>query len=264
VVDDKISKEWDEASESWADFVRRGVDFYRNEMHGKAFFSLLGRVKGKRVLDLACGEGFNSRLLARKGASVVAVDFSEKMIRLAKRLELKEKLGINYLVSDAADLKELSNNQFDVVCCFMALMDIEFYQEAICSVARVLKDDGRFIFSIVHPCFEYGAVTADGRKTGDWKYDETGDTWLYESSTYFENLALKIDWNMERLHEPFVSSSFHRTLSDYSQALYRNKFLIRRLVEPKPTLRAISRHPGMRKHAAIPHSLIIEAIKKEK
>ena len=263
MVDEKVSKEWDEASESWTDFVRRGVDFYRNEMHGKAFFSLLGRVEGKRVLDLACGEGFNSRLLARRGASVVAVDFSEKMIRLAKQLELKEKLGIDYLVSDAADLKELSSNQFDIVSCFMALMDIKFYQEAIRSVARVLKDGGRFIFSIIHPCFEYGAVTVEGKKIGDWKYDEACDTWLYESSTYFENLTLRIDWNMERLLKPFVSSSFHRTLSDYSQALYKNKFLIQRLVEPKPTSRAISRYPGMRKHAAIPHSLIIEAIKEK-
>jgi SAM-dependent methyltransferase len=143
----------------------------------------------------------------------------------------------------------------------MALMDIKCYQEAICSVARVLKEGGRFIFSITHPCFEFGAIAADGRKIGDWKYDEAADTWIYESSIYFENLELKDYWNMERLLKPFVSSSFHRTLSDYSRALYKNKLLIQRLIEPKPTSKAISEHPGMQKHAAIPHSLIIEAIK---
>lgn len=261
MVNQKISKEWDKASESWANFVREDKDFYRNEMHGKSFFNLLGRVEGKRILDLACGEGYNSRLLAQKGAKVFAVDFSEKMIRLAKQLEQKEKLGITYLVSDAANLKELSSNQFDTTCCLMALMDIEPYQEAIRSVARVLKEGGKFIFSITHPCFEFGAVTPNEERIGDWKYDETRDTWFYESSTYFENLTLRIDWNMKRLLRPFISRAFHRTLGDYSQALYKNKFLIQRLIEPKPTPRAISQHPGMRKHAAIPHSLIIEAIK---
>jgi ubiquinone/menaquinone biosynthesis C-methylase UbiE len=200
-------------------------------------------------------------LLARKGAEVVAVDFSEKMIKLAKQLERKEKLGINYFVSNAANLKELSSNQFDIVCCFMALMDIESYQEAICSVARVLKENGKFIFSMIHPCFEYGAIAPDGRKIGDWKHNDVDDTWVYESSIYFENLPLRIDWNMERLRKPFITSAFHRTLSDYSHALYKNKLLIRRIVEPKPTAKAVAKYRGMLKHAAIPHSIIIEAIK---
>ena len=55
VKSDKLSKEWDAALESWADFVREGKDYYREEMNNPAFFNLVGNVRGKQILDLACG-----------------------------------------------------------------------------------------------------------------------------------------------------------------------------------------------------------------
>ncbi len=66
-----LSDEWDEASGSWEDFVRGGKDYYRDEMNNPAIFKVIGNVRNERVLDLACGEGYNTRILARKGAAVV-------------------------------------------------------------------------------------------------------------------------------------------------------------------------------------------------
>ncbi len=113
-------------------------------------------------MDLACGEGYNTRILARKEAKVVGVDFSKKLIEGAKQLEDERTLGIDYYVCDAADLRKISSNYFDVVTCVMALMDIEDYEDAIREVARVMKKKGRFIFSITHPCFEWGITMANG------------------------------------------------------------------------------------------------------
>ena len=156
---ENIKKEWNDAAESWTDFVRKGKDYYRDELNNPATFKLIGDVKGRLVLDLACGEGYNTRILARKGAKVTGVDFSEKLIELAKREEDKEKLGICYHVLDATNLKGLSSNHFDLVTCFMSLQDIENYKRAISEVARVLRSRGRFIFSIPHPCFETTGAT---------------------------------------------------------------------------------------------------------
>ena len=86
---ESIEKEWNDAAESWADFVRKGKDYYRDELNNPATFKLIGDVRGRLVLDLACGEGYNTRILARKGAKVTGVDFSEKLIELAKREESK-------------------------------------------------------------------------------------------------------------------------------------------------------------------------------
>jgi ubiquinone/menaquinone biosynthesis C-methylase UbiE len=256
---DDLAKEWDNATTSWVDFVREGKDYFRNEMNGPATFRIIGKVKNKTVLDLSCGEGYNTRMLARKGARVVGVDFSREMIRQARQLEKRDRLGITYYVSDAADLKELKSKLFDVVTCIMALMDIERYEDAISEVARVLKKSGRFVFSITHPCFEYGD-TIEGEAIGKWKDEEKAGH--LEINRYFGIVKSEVPWNMKRLVKPFKTTSFHRTLTDYFEALHRNGFVVARLFEPRPTARGVAKYPALRKHMRIPHSIIIEAVKK--
>jgi ubiquinone/menaquinone biosynthesis C-methylase UbiE len=264
MVKKTVSSEWDEAAESWADFVREGKDHYRDEMNTPAALRMIGNVRDKRVLDLSCGEGSNTRILARRGAKIVGVDFSTKMIGLARQKEKEEKLGISYFVSDAADLRMFGSGCFDVVTCFMALMDIERYEEAISEVARVLKEDGRFVFSITHPCFDWGLANG-GEPFAEWKYKEgeraaKKEALYLKVKTYFGVGRSEVSWNMERLVRPFKTTSFHRTLTDYFQALNKNGLVVTRLVEPKPTSRSAAKYPSLRKHIKIPQSMIVEAI----
>lgn len=77
---------------------------FRRAIERYTLFEALGDVRGCAVLDLACGEGFYSRLLKETGAAeVIGVDISEEMIRLARAQERKKPLGCRYVVSDAAD-----------------------------------------------------------------------------------------------------------------------------------------------------------------
>jgi len=241
-----VRREWDDAVESWVDFVRRGKDYYRECLNNPATFKLIGDVGGLLVLDLACGEGYNTRILARKGANVTGIDFSEKMIELAKREEEKENLGIEYFVLDAANLEKLQSNHFDLVTCFMSLQDIENYEKAISEVARVLKIRGRFIFSTPHPCFS--PIIVDGKRVSI-------------TTRYFGTAKYPIEWKMERLLKPFKTTSFHRTLTDYFDALYKNDLFVSRLVEPKPTERGVHKHPQLRENLVIPQSIVIESTK---
>jgi ubiquinone/menaquinone biosynthesis C-methylase UbiE len=243
---ESAKKEWNDAAESWVEFVREGKDYYRDELNNPATFKLIGDVRGRLVLDLACGEGYNTRILARKGTKVTGVDFSEKLIELARREEAKEKLGICYHVLDVTDLKEFSSNHFDLVTCFMSLQDIENYKRAISEVARVLRSQGRFVFSIPHPCFE--TIIVDGKR-------------ISAAKKYFGTAKYPVQWKMERLVKPFRTTSFHRTLTNYFDALYRSKMFVSRLVEPKPTQKGLRKYPPLRKALAIPQSIIIESIK---
>ena len=101
---DEVKRAWDDVAPAWTDFVRTGMDQYRDYVNNPAVFELLGDVQGSRVLDLACGEGYNSRILAKKGAIVVGVDFSPTMLRAAARTERGERLGIEYVEANAQDL----------------------------------------------------------------------------------------------------------------------------------------------------------------
>jgi SAM-dependent methyltransferase len=239
-------KQWDDASESWVDFVRHGKDYYRDELNNPATFRLIGNVRRQLVLDMACGEGYNTRILARKGAKVTGVDFSMRLIELARIEEDRVKLGIEYHVADAADMSMFSRNYFDLVTCFMALQDIRNYKEAISEVARVLTSKGRFVFTIPHPCFEM--IVEKGNR-------------LSTTTRYFGEGQDHIHWKMERLLKPFETTSFHRTLTHYFTVLYRNKLLVRRLVEPQPTKEGIEKHPPLKEVLLRPQSVVIESMK---
>jgi ubiquinone/menaquinone biosynthesis C-methylase UbiE len=114
---------------------------------------LVGDVTGRDVLSLACGQGQDARLLARLGATVTGVDLSAEMLRFALGHEAAGPRGITYVQGDAQDLAAFAGQSFDGVVCHMALMDIPELAPTLASVARVLRDGGWFVFSIVHPCY---------------------------------------------------------------------------------------------------------------
>ena len=79
---------------------------FRRAIERYTLFEALGSVRGMTVLDLACGEGFYTRLLRRAGAArVTGIDVSAEMIRLAEREEARDPLGCAYLCRDVADLE---------------------------------------------------------------------------------------------------------------------------------------------------------------
>ena len=240
-----ITKEWNDAAESWVDFVRQGKDYFRDELNTPGMLRLIGNVKGLEVLDVACGEGYNTRILARRGAKVTGIDLSRELVEQAKSQEKKDRLGIRYYVSNSADLSRFPAKRFEVVTCFMALMDIEDYQGTISEIARIMKDDGRFIFSIIHPCFNYIAKSGEIERT----------------ARYFEVRDERVTWRMKRLLRPFDTTSFHRTLTDYSTALHKHGLSIRRLLEPKPTRKGQAKFPPLKQFLLKPHSIIFETVK---
>ncbi len=108
---------------------------------------LLGDVRGKSVLDLACGEGFYSRLVKSRGASrVLGVDLSSGMVELARASEKESGLGVEYLVGDAMTF--VPEEQFDVVAAAFLLnyaRTEEELQKMCRTVGRALKPGGRFV-----------------------------------------------------------------------------------------------------------------------
>jgi len=117
---------------------------------------LLGPVAGRRVLDVACGNGLFARRLAELGARVTATDASEPMLEHARRRSTAQTAAIEYRRCDATDaeaLLTLGEAAFQGVVCNMALMDIPEIAPLASALPRLLTADGRFVFSITHPCF---------------------------------------------------------------------------------------------------------------
>ncbi len=261
----EVKECWAEAAEAWAEFVRTGKDLSRDCFNNPATFGMLGDIRGKTLLDLGCGEGYNTRLLANRGARVTGVDFSCEMIGLATKEEEREPLGIVYHNLDAANLKGVSDSTFDIVTCLMVYMDFEDIEGVTREVARVLKPRGFVIISMPHPCFEMS--WQDGKKVAGWVYENNEDPLnrgkpLYVmQSDYFMNGRYEINWNMPRLKRHFKTLSFKRSLTDYVGVLGRHGLYISDLVEPKPTEEGLAQDPSSAKHLRVPESIIFKAVK---
>lgn len=109
-------------------------------------FSLLGDVRGRRVLDFGCGSGENSLLLAMRGARVVGVDISESLIGVAKtRLRVNGSAGrARFIVGSAHDLP-IEPASVDIVFGIAVLHHLDLDASAG-EVYRVLKPGGRAVF----------------------------------------------------------------------------------------------------------------------
>lgn len=120
---------------------------FRKHIEAYSLFRMAGSVRQLRVLDLACGEGFYTRLFKCAGAAeVVGVDLSSEMIELAEATERQHPLGCRYLVHDVASLPHLGT--FDRVVAVYLLNYAQNAQQLLdfCRAAyRQLRPGGHFI-----------------------------------------------------------------------------------------------------------------------
>ncbi len=114
--------------------------------------ALLGDVRGKRILHLQCHFGQDSIALARMGASVVGVDFSEKAVEKANELAATLNVDATFVCCNIYDLKEHLDEQFDIVFTSYGtigwLSDINAWSDI---VSTYLKPGGKFVFAEFHP-----------------------------------------------------------------------------------------------------------------
>jgi len=125
----------------------------RRHMEAYSFANMLGDVKGLRVLDLACGDGFYTRRIRQAGAAeVVGIDISAAMIGLAEELEAAAPLGIEYLCADALRLPELGDFELVSAAYLLHYASTGAELETMCrQIADRLEPGGRFVAIIENP-----------------------------------------------------------------------------------------------------------------
>ena len=101
--------------------------------------------RGKKVLDLACGEGYGSFMLAEEANEVIGIDIDEATIKHASSRYEKENL--RFIKGSITDIPIKEEKTFDVIVCFEALEHIKEHDELMREVKRLLKTDGIFIVS---------------------------------------------------------------------------------------------------------------------
>ncbi|HEY66887.1 MAG TPA: methyltransferase domain-containing protein [Thermoflexia bacterium] len=251
---------WNRNADVWTRLARAGYDIYRDYLNTPAFFEMLPDVDGLLGLDIGCGEGHNTRLLAKRGARVTAIDISEVFVWHAKSLEDQEPLGIRYLIASAIELP-FADLTFDFATGFMSLMDIPETGCVLAEAYRVLKPDGFLQFSISHPCFD----TPHRRNLRD----ENGLTYAIEVGDYFQNLQGDVvEWlfgaappEIRESLRKFKIPRFTRTLSQWLNLVIEKGFLIERVEEPRPSDETVRECPDIQDAQVVAYFLHVRARK---
>ncbi|MEU5534607.1 class I SAM-dependent methyltransferase [Streptomyces sp. NPDC020362] len=146
---DRISEQYQASSTQYDSVKNLPYAFAERE----TLLSGMPDLTGKRVLDVACGTGFYSRIFKRLGAeTVVGVDIERSMVDVARQIETEQPLGITYEVGDAAELPVLGG--FDVVApvwAFVHAKDAAEYHEMVSRCAANLVPGGTMVALCSNP-----------------------------------------------------------------------------------------------------------------
>ncbi|MCL4493125.1 MAG: class I SAM-dependent methyltransferase [Nitrospirae bacterium] len=131
----------DYTGERYIPGVEGGIAY--EHVHRYAF--ACGLISGKEVLDIACGEGYGSSLLAKRAKGVIGVDISDEAISHAIRKYGNQK-NLEFRVGSCTDMP-CADESFDIVVSFETIEHIAGQKRMLDEVKRVLRKPGILIIS---------------------------------------------------------------------------------------------------------------------
>lgn len=226
-------------------------DYFHRTQIDPSIFAMLGDIKGKKIYDLGCGNGYMSRKMAKMGAEVWASDESKKLIAIAKAHENTK--GIRYAVHDGLNFDGYEVGSFDFVVMNMVIHYIKDLDALMSGVSKLLKKNGMLIFSKPHlfrPMYPYA----------EWVKGEIGgkERLFIKVTGYLKEEARKTEslWGGSS-----TLTLYHRPLQRFVETLAKNGMYIAKLHEPESQGFAKEFSEKLQKSHHIPTFLIVGAQK---
>ncbi len=214
-----MTTNWDSLSDSYEEFqikedsLDRLVDY-------PAQLELIGDIKGKRILDVACGSGRKALDWAKAGASeVVGFDISHTFVDQWKNRPKPDNLSIiQGDLSNISDIKEIKDKEFDIVTCFQALGFSTNINKTFSDIHQLLNNNGDFILTTAHPFrFVIEKMEAGNQSPAEAYRDKKQYSY---PSTWDDSVTVS--------HSTFM-------ISTLINSLISNQFKIEKIVEPDIT-----------------------------
>jgi ubiquinone/menaquinone biosynthesis C-methylase UbiE len=222
---DDVRKIWNGNASRWEAALDTDGDETRRYFSDDIMLAMLGPLRGKSIVDLGCGNGYLSRILATAGAEVTGIDLSDAMLTNARAYAQRGN-GIRYLQYSITNLSGLDDQHFDSAVCNYVLHDVADYDLALAEVNRVLKPNGSLVLTLTHPCFSSGPRRWQMQVPDSPRQE---DAIAYLVDEYFSDTTYMIgNW-----HGFAPVPYYHRPLSDYWRAFRRQGFTVSDFDEPR-------------------------------
>ncbi len=221
---------WEANADYWNERMSEGNDFHEILIKPSQL-RLLQIKKDEEILDIACGNGQFSRTMSELGANVLATDVSNRMILNAKARTPESYTSLTFDVLDATDrdsLSALGKCKYDSVVCTMALFDMVDIVPLIESLPILLKPNGKFVFSIIHPAFNSppGMKMAEERLTSGGRTERSFSLSIsrYKTAAIYKSVAME--------SQPELQLIFHRSISDIFNVCFDSGLILDGIEEP--------------------------------
>lgn len=244
MTSERDRQDWSDHSRWWVDEFTDGADpEYEEQILPLAAAELAGY---GRVLDVGCGEGQLSRLVATPRSMVIGIDPTAEQLRVAS-----ERGGGPIYVRAAVGALPFPSDSFDAVVMCLVMEHIDDVAGVLGEISRVLDDGGRFCWFLNHPLFQ---TPGSG-----WIYDHVLDPpeQYWRVGPYLEAID-HVETVQPGVHVRFV----HRPLSAYVNGLAGAGFALEWMYEPAPPPGFLSMASEYAAAAAIPRLLYLRATKR--
>lgn len=226
---------WDGIADGWIEAVNGSA--HRDGLLDVWMLDAVGDVSGLKVLDIGCGEGRFSRMLAQRGAEVIGIDFTERFVEYAN----EHRVGTDtYVHGDAQDLRRFEDADFDLAVSYLTLLDIPDFERTVRESHRVLRPGGRFVIANLQPMTLAGNCWV---KAGSEKLHFRLDNYFDESGRMLRMCGGEV-------------VNYHRTLGTYINCFLASGFRLDGIREPMPSPEQLSKYPEIADNLRVPEFII--------
>jgi SAM-dependent methyltransferase len=208
---------WDPVACWYDGWVGKGGSKFHRQFAIPAVMDLLDPQPGEHILDVGAGQGVLAPFIAKAGADYTGVEISPELLKHARQRHGGQG---RFIEGDATNLPVLSGLQpgsFDALVYLLSIQDMEPLYNALESAGWALKDGGRIVILMTHPCFRIP------RQSG-WSWDQNRKLQSRRIDRYLTPLPVPLDPTPGQ--EGHVTTSFHRPLEAYINGLSDNGMLV--------------------------------------
>lgn len=228
-TDKRTAKEtsWGKEAKWYDKMLEENDDTYQSKVILPNLLRILNPKPSEAVVELGCGQGFFSRIIAKSGAKVIGIDIGKELIQIAKDRADKEGFStknISFYTASADSVGVVADRSADAVIVILALQNMKNLQGVVAEIRRIMKPTARAVLVLNHPAFRV-------IKNSDWGFDEATKTQYRKVSKYLSQFEADIDMHPGLRNNDSKTKSFHRSLQDYMKAFAKEGLAITRLEE---------------------------------